>query len=88
MGYMVPVVKVRETGYNSESFEKTGPIQTLWRIVRSKEVLVRRFLKKLKLKSRNPALGRISRENCNSKRHMLPSVHCSTTDNSQDMKAT
>ena len=88
MGYMGPVVKVRETGYNSESFEKTGPIQTLWRIVRSKEVLVRRFLKKLKLKSRNPALGRISRENCNSKRHMLPSVHCSTTDNSQDMKAT
>ena len=37
--------------------------------------------------SSNPSPGHTFRENCNSKRHMYPSVHCSTIYNSQDMKA-
>ena len=37
---------------------------------------------------RNPTTGHIPRENHNSKRHMHPSVHCSTIYNSQVMEAT
>ena len=36
----------------------------------------------------NSTLGHISRENCNLKRYMHPSVHCTTIYNSQDMEAT
>ena len=35
-----------------------------------------------------PISGYVSRENCNSKRYMLPSVECSTDYNSQDIEAT
>ena len=59
-------------------------IQPLWRTVW-------RFLKKLKIElpydPAIPPLG-IYSENHNSKRHMHPSVHCSTTFNSQVMEAT
>jgi len=35
-----------------------------------------------------PWEAQVSRQNYNSKRHTQPSVHCSTTDNSQDMETT
>ena len=40
------------------------------------------------IRSRNPTLGHISRENGNLKRYMRSSVHCSTVYNSQDIEAT
>ena len=36
----------------------------------------------------NPTSGHIPLENCNSKRHMYPNVHCSTIYNREDMEAT
>ena len=36
------------------------------------------------IESGNPTLGHTSRQKCNSKRYMHPSVHSSTTHNSQD----
>ena len=52
------------------------------------------FKKKQKTKNEviiwpsNPTVGHIPCENHNFKRHMYPSVHCSTIYNSQDMEAT
>ena len=47
------------------------------------------FFKKLAIKlSNNPTTGHILWENDDSKRHMYPSVHCSTVYNSQDLQAT
>ena len=37
---------------------------------------------------RNPTFEHIPSENHNAKRHMYPSVHCSTIYNSQNMEAT
>ena len=48
-------------------------------------------LKKLKIElpyDKNPTSGHIPWENHSSKRHMHPSVHCSTMYNSQDMDTT
>lgn len=36
----------------------------------------------------NPSPKHISRENSNLKRYILPSVHCSSIHNNQDMEAT
>ena len=59
-------------------------IQSLWRTVW-------RFLKKLKTELPHdpaiPLLG-IHSEKMNLKRHMHPSVHCSTIYNSQDTETT
>ena len=38
--------------------------------------------------SSNPTTGQISRDNYNLKRYMNPTIHFSTTDNSQNMEAT
>ena len=38
--------------------------------------------------SSNPTTGHISRDNYNLKRYMNPTIHFSTTDNSQNMEAT
>ena len=40
------------------------------------------------IRSSSPTLGHISGQNYNLKRHMHPSVHCSTIYNSQGMEAT
>ena len=60
-------------------------IQPLWR-------KVWRFLKKLKIElpydPAIPLLGIYAEKTINSKRHMHPSVHCSTIYKSQDMEAT
>ena len=60
-------------------------IQTLWKTVKT-------VLKKLGIKvtlwPSNPTTGHISWENQNWKRHIYPSVHCSTIYNSQDVEAT
>ena len=60
-------------------------VQPLWRTVW-------KFLKKTKNRatiwSSNPTTGHIPRENHNSKRHMHPTVHCSTLYNSQVMETT
>ena len=59
-------------------------VQPLWKTVW-------RFLKKIKLElpydPTIPLTGHIPRENRNSKKHMHPNVHSSTTYNSQDMEA-
>ena len=40
------------------------------------------------IRSNNPTPGYISRQNCNSKRHMHPCVHCNSVHHSQDMETT
>ena len=62
-------------------------VQTLWRTVW-------RFLKKKKtenwteIQPRNPTVQHTHKGNQNWKRHVYPSVHCSTIYNNQDMEAT
>ena len=54
-------------------------IQTLWK-------MVWRFLKKLGIKPYDPAIPLLGiyPEETKTERHMCPSVHCSSIDNSQD----
>ena len=57
-------------------------VQPLWKTVW-------RFLKKLKIWSKNPIPGHVSgRQNSNSKRYMHPTVQSSTIYNRQDMETT
>ncbi|CAI9162879.1 unnamed protein product [Rangifer tarandus platyrhynchus] len=57
-------------------------VQSLWRTVW-------KFPKRLKIELPYYATPEhIPQENCNSKRYMLPSVHCNTIYNSQHMEAT
>ena len=71
----------REKGTLLHCWWECKLVQPLWRTVW-------RFLKKLEIELPNPTAGHTHGGNQNWKRHVYPSVHCSTVYNSQDMEAT
>ena len=73
-----------EKGISPQYWWECKLVQPLWRIV----YLPYNTKNKSNIWSSNPTSGHISRENRHLKRYMHPSVHCSTTYNSQDLEAT
>ena len=74
-----------------EGLQETEPTYTAGGNVHRQQPLQRivtrcqkNLSEELSLRSDMPTPGSISRENHNLKRHMRPTVHCSTTYNSQD----